>query len=202
VLQEQEFEPLGSNTVKRIDVRVIAATSRNLSEMVAAGSFRPDLYYRLAVLPLRVPALRERRDDIELLVEALSEDIARRSGMPLRTLGADAIALLQQQPWPGNIRELRNVLEQASMMSDELHLGARHFAGLLPQAASSEPIAETAAPPSTESILRPLSEQIREVERRAIAAALVQTGGNKVATAKLLRISRAALYEKLALYGL
>jgi len=204
VLQEQEFEPLGSNTVKRIDVRVIAATSRNLNEMVAAGTFRPDLYYRLAVLPLRVPALRERRDDIELLVEALSEDIARRSGMPLRTLAPDAIALLQQQPWPGNIRELRNVLEQASMMSDELHLGARHFAGLLPQAAASEPAAAAAASPlpSTESLLRPLSEQIREIERLAIAAALAQTGGNKVATAKLLRISRAALYEKLALYGL
>jgi transcriptional regulator with PAS, ATPase and Fis domain len=204
VLQEQEFEPLGSNTVRRIDVRVIAATSRNLSEMVAAGTFRPDLYYRLAVLPLRVPPLRERQGDLEALVEALGEDIARRSGMPLRTLAPEAIALLQQQPWPGNIRELRNVLEQASMMSDELHLSARHFAGLLPHAPplpAPEPVG-TAGSATPEQWLRPLSEQIREVERRAIAAALAQTGGNKVATARLLRISRAALYEKLALYGL
>jgi transcriptional regulator with PAS, ATPase and Fis domain len=203
VLQEQEFEPLGSNTVRRIDVRVIAATSRHLPEMVAAGTFRADLYYRLAVLPIRVPPLRERQGDMELLVEALSEDIARRSGMPLRTLGPDAIALLQQQPWPGNIRELRNVLEQASMMSDELHLSARHFSGLLPQAtALPMPSAVIEASPSPDAVLRPLPEQIRELERRAIAAALQHSGGNKVATAKLLRISRAALYEKLALYGL
>ena len=191
VLQEQEFEPLGSNTVRRIDVRVIAATSRNLPEMVSAGTFRADLYYRLAVLPIRVPPLRERQGDMELLVEALSEDIARRSGMPLRTLGADAIALLQQQAWPGNIRELRNVLEQASMMSDELHLSSRHFGGLLPQG-SSPPVAVAAeAPPSPESVLRPLPEQIRELERRAIAAALAaqrrQQGRHRQAAAHLAR---------------
>ena len=214
VLQEQEFEPLGSNKLRRVDVRVIAATSRDLTSMVAAGSFRADLYYRLAVLPIRLPSLRERREDIELLTEALGEDIARRSGMPLRTLAPDAIALLQQQPWPGNIRELRNLLEQASMMSDELMLGARHFQGMLPPGApgaSCAPgtpgAAQGAAPagaagPPADEVLRPLPQQIAELERRAIAAALVHTGGNKVATAKLLRISRAALYEKLALYGL
>jgi DNA-binding NtrC family response regulator len=151
---------------------------------------------------------------LRLLTEALGEDIARRSGMPLRTLAPDAIALLQQQPWPGNIRELRNVLEQASMMSDELMLGARHFQGMLPQAGAGGPggpgapgSAQGSAPagapaPSAEDVLRPLPQQIAELERRAIAAALAHTGGNKVATAKLLRISRAALYEKLALYGL
>ena len=209
VLQEQEFEPLGSNTVRRIDVRVIAATSRDLPTMVTQGEFRADLYYRLAVLPIRVPPLRERAADIEALVESLGEDIARRSGMPLRTLGADAIELLARQPWPGNIRELRNVLEQASMMSEALHLHAPHFAGLLPDGA-----ARTLPPTPPESpsqaleaadrsaVLRPLPEQIAELERRAIAAALVHSHGNKVATAKLLRISRAALYEKLALYGL
>jgi DNA-binding NtrC family response regulator len=195
-------------------VRVIAATSRDLGAMVAAGSFRADLYYRLAVLPIRLPSLRERREDIELLTEALGEDIARRSGMPLRTLAPDAIALLQQQPWPGNIRELRNLLEQASMMSDELMLGARHFQGMLPPGApgascapgtpgAAQGVAPAgAAGPTADEVLRPLPQQIAELERRAIAAALVHTGGNKVATAKLLRISRAALYEKLALYGL
>ncbi|MBN8506195.1 MAG: sigma 54-interacting transcriptional regulator [Burkholderiales bacterium] len=203
VLQEQEFEPLGSNKMRRVDVRVIAATSRELSSMVAAGTFRADLYYRLAVLPIRLPSLRERNEDIELLAEALGEDIARRSGMPLRTLAPDAVALLRQQPWPGNIRELRNLLEQASMMSDELHLGARHFQGLLPAGTPGGAAAQ--APQATapvEDVLRPLPQQIAELERRAIAAALQHTGGNKVATAKLLRISRAALYEKLALYGL
>jgi len=207
VLQEQEFEPLGSNKVHRIDVRVIAATSRDLSAMVAAGEFRADLYYRLAVLPIRVPPLRERRDDIEALVESLSEDIARRSSMPLRMLEPDAIELLSRQAWPGNIRELRNALEQASMMSDDLHLGARHFAGLLPDApavaaAPAKPSSTPDAAVAPADVLRPLSEQIADVERRAIAAALAHTQGNKVATAKLLRMSRAALYEKIALYGL
>lgn len=205
VLQEQEFEPLGSNQVRRVDVRIIAATSRDVVAMVAAGSFRADLYYRLAVLPIRVPALRERRDDIEVLVEALSEDIARRSGMPLRTLSPEAFALLAAQSWPGNIRELRNVLEQASMMSDELHLGMRHFQGLLPDVpVTLDPgfVADPVAAGPGEVSLRPLPEQIAQLERRAIAAALEHTQGNKVATAKLLRISRASLYEKLALYGL
>jgi DNA-binding NtrC family response regulator len=99
----------------------------------------------------------------------------------------------QQQPWPGNIRELRNVLEQASMMSDELMLTPGAAQGVAPAGAAG---------PTADEVLRPLPQQIAELERRAIAAALVHTGGNKVATAKLLRISRAALYEKLALYGL
>ncbi|WP_375140754.1 sigma-54 interaction domain-containing protein [Inhella proteolytica] len=210
VLQEQEFEPLGSNTVRRVDLRVIAATSRDLPSMVARNEFRADLYYRLAVLPIRVPPLRERREDLEALAEALGEDIARRSGMPQRTLEPDALALLAAQPWPGNIRELRNVLEQASLMSDALRLEARHFAGLLPggTAAAAAPgaPARISAPAvdatDPAAALRPLPEQIAELERRAIAAALAHTQGNKVATAKLLRISRAALYEKLALYGL
>jgi transcriptional regulator with PAS, ATPase and Fis domain len=206
VLQEQEFEPLGSNKVHRIDVRVIAATSRDLSAMVAAGEFRADLYYRLAVLPIRVPPLRERREDTEALAETLCEDIARRSGMPLRVLEPDAIELLSQQAWPGNIRELRNALEQASMMSDDLHLHAHHFSGLLPSAPTLPVAPKVEGGPPTlvapADALRPLSEQIAEVERRAIAAALAHTQGNKVATAKLLRMSRAALYEKIALYGL
>ena len=209
VLQEQEFEPLGSNTVRRIDVRVIAATSRDLPTMVAQGEFRADLYYRLAVLPIRVPPLRERGPDIEALVEALGEDIARRSGMPQRTLSSDAIDLLARQPWPGNIRELRNVLEQASMMSDALHLNASHLAGLVSTGGEARLPATPAETPAqalsaldSSAVLRPLPEQIAELERRAIAAALLHTQGNKVATAKLLRISRAALYEKLALYGL
>ncbi|MCX8006244.1 MAG: sigma 54-interacting transcriptional regulator, partial [Burkholderiaceae bacterium] len=102
-LQEQEVEPLGSNTVRRVDVRVIAATSRDLSRMVAEGRFREDLYYRLAVLPIRVPALRERRADLEVLVEALADDIARRSGAPHFELSRDALAVLHAHPWPGNI---------------------------------------------------------------------------------------------------
>src|SRR5204862_6557199 len=128
-LQEQEAEPLGSNQVQRGDVRIIAATSRDLPSMVASGSFRADLYYRLNVLPIRLPALRERLSDLEALVEALSDDISRRSGMPHKSLSSDALELLADYAWPGNIRELRNVLEQASLMTDDLQLTAAHLRG-------------------------------------------------------------------------
>ncbi|HEY1090913.1 MAG TPA: sigma 54-interacting transcriptional regulator [Burkholderiaceae bacterium] len=201
VLQEQEFEPLGSNKVRRVDVRVIAATSRDLSAMMARNEFRSDLFYRLNVVPIRLPLLRERPGDIEALADALAEDIARRSGMPPRTLGPDALELLARQPWPGNIRELRNTLEQASMMTDELHLRAEHFAGLLPELPELPPAAPH--PMGAESAsMRPLPEQIAALERDAIAAALAHTQGNKLAAAKLLQISRAALYDKLAIYAL
>jgi transcriptional regulator with PAS, ATPase and Fis domain len=202
VLQEQEVEPLGSNTVLRVDVRVIAATSRDLAAMVAAGQFRADLYYRLNVLPIRVPALRERLDDIEALAEALGEDIARRSGMPQKLLSPDAIEWLMQQPWPGNIRELRNTLEQVSLMSDDMQLTAAHFQGgaALPARAEAPPppAPVAAANVATSQAVAPLPELIEALERDAITRALKATGGNRMAAARLLQISRASLYERLA----
>jgi DNA-binding NtrC family response regulator len=204
-LQEQEVEPLGSNQVLKVDVRVIAATSRDLAAMVAEGRFRADLYYRLHVLPIRLPALRERPGDLEALAESLLDDIARRSGLAHRHLSAEALELLSQQAWPGNIRELRNVLEQATLMTDDLLLEPRHFGlaavtageGAPPVAtpAAFEPRPAAAGPP------RPLPEQIAALERRAISEALAATAGNKLAAAKLLGIARATLYEKLAAYG-
>jgi transcriptional regulator with PAS, ATPase and Fis domain len=207
VLQEQEVEPLGSNTVHRVDVRIIAATSRELPAMVAAGTFRADLYYRLNVLPIHLPALRERMADLEALVESLAEDIARRSGLPHKGLSPDALELLAQQAWPGNIRELRNVLEQATLMTDDLVLDASHFQSLVagepraPQAAG-RPSASTrpaASEPAASVAIKPLPQAIAELEARAIREALAATGGNKLAASRLLGISRATLYEKLAL---
>jgi transcriptional regulator with PAS, ATPase and Fis domain len=195
VLQEQELEPLGSNQVQRIDVRVIAATSRDLPVMVEAGSFRSDLYYRLNVLPIQVPALRERLDDLEALVEALAEDIARRSGLAHKSLNADALDLLAHQPWPGNIRELRNVLEQAMLMTDELLLGPAHFQRLLPVTTVPAP----RALPDTSG--RTLAQAVAELEARLIRQALERTQGNKLAAARQLGISRATLYQKLPLLG-
>jgi len=182
------------------------------------------------VLPIRLPPLRERLEDLEALVEALADDIARRSGMPHKSLAPEALDLLAAQPWPGNIRELRNVLEQATLMTDELHLAAQHFAAALPLAvraaagaASPGPGARASPAPSVQpatpagrgaaaapadaahaslaatptALLRPLAEQVNEVEDAAIAAALAATGGNRVAAARLLCMSRAALYAKL-----
>ncbi|OWQ86929.1 sigma-54-dependent Fis family transcriptional regulator [Roseateles aquatilis] len=142
VLQEQELEPLGSNEVVKVDVRVIAATSRDLAAMVARGEFRADLFYRLHVLPIRLPSLRERAEDIEALVDVLLEDIARRGGLAPKTLDPGALRALAAQRWPGNVRELRNALEQAFLMSDEEQLAPEHF-GLteppLPQAPPTLP---------------------------------------------------------------
>jgi transcriptional regulator with PAS, ATPase and Fis domain len=205
VLQEQELEPLGSNQVRRIDVRVIAATSRDLAAMVAAGSFRADLYYRLNVLPIRLPPLRERLGDLEALVEALAEDIARRTGLPHKSLSPDALDLLARHDWPGNIRELRNVLEQATLMTDDAVLGARHFAALaaavgpvppapVPQAAGEGPGAGT-EPEAAD--FKPLPQAVAELEAHAIRQALRRCAGNKLAAARLLGISRATLYQKL-----
>jgi transcriptional regulator with PAS, ATPase and Fis domain len=219
-LQEQEVEPLGSNQVVKVDVRVIAATSRDLGTMVAQGLFRADLYYRLNVLPIRLPALRERLADIEALAEALLDDIARRGGLPHKSLSSDALDRLARHDWPGNIRELRNVLEQAALMTDELRLDAPHLDGALrrmpgsdaargtlpalppalpvpaPSAVSGPALAE---PRAAGGVIKPLPQAVAELEGRAIREALAATGGNKLAAARLLGIARATLYEKLPL---
>jgi len=184
---------------------VIAATSRDLSAMVAQGVFRADLYYRLHVLPIRLPRLADRLPDLEPLADALLDDIARRSGLPHKALASDAMELLARHSWPGNIRELRNVLEQAALMTDDLVLGARHLAlDAVPASAPAEvaePAVPLAAAPAATSAAnaarKPLPQAIAELEMRAIREALTATGGNKLAAAKLLGISRATLYDKL-----
>ena len=200
-LQEGEFEPLGSNRLMRFEAKVIAATSRDLGQLVREGRFREDLYYRLNVLPVRVPPLRERRADIAALVEALGEDIAQRSGLPQPEYTADALDLLAAQRWRGNVRELRNVLEQASLLGDSSRIDGARIARVLRETGIEQleaplPVAPAAA--EAGDPLRPLAEQVAALERRAIAAALQVCGGNKVAAAKMLGISRATLYERLA----
>ncbi len=203
VLQEQELEPLGSNQVLRVDVRVIAATSRDLAAMVADGAFRADLYYRLNVLPIKLPPLRERISDLEALADVLMEDIARRSGLPLRSLAGDALEVLARQSWPGNIRELRNTLEQAALMTDDLVLHASHFGPADAADQPAKPPPPAALPPASvipSDPLLPLADQLAATERRAIAAAMQRTCGNRVAAARLLGMPRSVLYQRLARY--
>jgi transcriptional regulator with PAS, ATPase and Fis domain len=202
-LQEGEIEALGSNKVIAFDARVIAATSRDLQALVREGKFREDLFYRLNVLPIRVPALRERRGDIQALVEVLAEDMALRSGSAPPELDIEAMALLSAQAWRGNIRELRNVLEQAAMRTDSNRIGVAELEAVLREsgieqiAPPATPAAAAVLPQRRATDLRPLSEQVAEVERQAIEAAMAHTRGNKFAAAKLLGISRAKLYERL-----
>src|SRR5690606_25017998 len=115
VLQEKEFEAVGSNEVRRSDIRLIAATSLDLEQAMAAGTFRADLYYRLNVLPIRLPPLRERLDDLPALCETILDEIPGH-----HELDGEALALLASHAWPGNVRELRNVLERTALLSDEL----------------------------------------------------------------------------------
>ena len=208
-LQEGEIEPLGSNRLVPFNARVVAATSRDLMAMVQNGQFREDLFYRLHVLPLRVPPLRARRSDIPALVEMLAEDLALRNGSAPPELLPDALALLVAQPWRGNIRELRNVLEQAVLRSDSQAINAAQIERVLREA-GLEPSAPTAQAwlndgsivrpdeaASEAALLRPLAEQVAALEKRAIAAALKAHGGNKQAVARQLGISRATLYARL-----
>ncbi|MDP3366246.1 MAG: sigma 54-interacting transcriptional regulator, partial [Pseudomonas sp.] len=199
VLQEQEVEPLGSNQVKALNVRVIAATHIDLEAKVAAGQFRDDLYYRLNVLALRVPPLRERANDIPALIEHLLDDLANRSGLAPMELTDDALALLCAQPWKGNVRELRNLLERAQLAADG-RLDGEVLRGLL-----VDPVAPSApmpAAPVMMSTAQTLAEQLTQAERQALQAALAATDGNRQLAAERLGISRAGLYAKLAQHGL
>lgn len=190
-LQEGEIEPLGSNKVAQVDVRVIAATSRNLETMMEEGRFRSDLYYRLNVLEITIPPLRERLPDLGVLCEAILEDIA--AGLELRAEITDAaVSALSSYDWPGNVRELRNVLERGLTMGEETGLlDADAIFKVLPRKSGRlQPVG--AAQPA-----RPLAQVLAEAELQAIEAALVASRGNRSRAAWILGISRSALYEKL-----
>ena len=194
VLQEGEFEALGSNRLVPVDVRIVAATSRDLEAEIDAGRFRTDLYYRLNVVTLSMPPLRERLADLPLLCEHMLEAQCHELGLPLREISPEALQSLYRHVWPGNIRELQNVLERALMMSDGEVLTAADIDAVLPSA--------RAAPTAAEPVGLGLAGAIAEAERAAIRKALTACGGNKARAAAELGISRTSLYEKIALLGL
>jgi len=192
-LQEREFEPVGSNRLVSVDVRIVAATSRDLEKMVADGLFRTDLYYRLNVIMLKTPPLRERPEDMALLADYLIDQICRQQGMPPHGIGTSALNRLLQHDWPGNVRELANVLERALLMSD----------GEMMEAADLDLVMPAPKAPCLSSIAGAggIAEVVARAERQAILAALRSCNGNKAQAARLLGISRAALYEKIATLG-
>ncbi|MDR0576219.1 MAG: sigma 54-interacting transcriptional regulator [Candidatus Accumulibacter sp.] len=198
VLQEQEFEPVGSDQVKSVNVRVIAATSADLQKRVARGTFRADLYYRLNVLPIRVPPLRERTADMGALCEYVLEQIGQRTGMTHLDLSPDAIDRLCQYRWPGNIRELRNVLEKAVMLSDKNWLSAEDLEGVLPVEAGGWRSGGASAAGGVSSYAR----AVEEFEREFLSNALSVARGKVDEAARILGLARATLYRKLKTYGL
>jgi two-component system response regulator AtoC len=194
VLQEEEVRPLGESKSRRVDVRVIAATARDLEAEVSAGRFREDLFYRLNVMRVHVPALRERRQDVPLLVDHFLEHFRRALGRPVRAVADDALARLVAHPWPGNVRELENVIERAVILAR----GDRVTLQELPtNVVHPDPGAE-AAPAGDLSLRR--ARRAAEIE--AIRAALRATGGNRTHAARVLEISHRALLYKLKEYGI
>ena len=195
VLQESEVRPVGATRSQKVDVRVIAATHRDLGEDVSDGRFREDLYYRLNVLPLHVPPVRERPTDIPLLVDHVLASIAERMGITRTTLQPDALRILVSYPWPGNVRELENVLERAIVLSDGDVLRPDDLPSQLNHA--RDPVQTVLG--SGELSIKKASAFI---ERELIKRALEQTGGNRTRASKLLELSHRALLYKIKDYGL
>jgi DNA-binding NtrC family response regulator len=182
VVQEQEFERVGGTTAVRVDVRIVATTNRDLAAEVAAGRFRSDLYYRLNVVTIRTPPLRERRDDIPRLVRRFLQQAAARHELPTPSIAADAMETILAHDWPGNVRQLANALERAVILAGGREI-LRADLELHPGAVRSEGDADVL--------------DLDELERRAIARALAATGGNRVRAARLLGISDRTLRKKL-----
>jgi DNA-binding NtrC family response regulator len=191
VLQEREIEPLGSERTEKIDVRVIAATNRNLRQMVADGKFQEDLFYRLNVIPIEIPPLRERRDDIPALVEHFIRKHAQRTGRRVDKIDEGVLSGLQQYDWPGNVRELENTIERAVVLSSGPVIAARAVSVLG---------ATTQQPTGLPSLK--LRQNIEWVERETIRRALENAGGVKKDAAELMGISQRALSYYLAKYRL
>jgi transcriptional regulator with PAS, ATPase and Fis domain len=200
VLQDKEFEPLGSNRIVRADVRIIAATSADLPALVASGRFRADLFYRLNVLTIHAPPLRERLGDIEALAYATLEDLAgetptgRGGRVGHYVLHDDALRLLTSYAWPGNVRELRNTLERALMLSDSEQIDARALSSFI-DAGRVPASQETGA-------ISSYADAMNDFERRFLSDALRATNGRVADAAERIGIGRATLYKKIAALGI
>jgi two-component system nitrogen regulation response regulator NtrX len=198
VLVEQRFRRVGGETDVQVDVRVVSSTSRDLAAEIAAGRLREDLFHRLNVVPLRVPGLTERREDIPLLIDYYIERLSSASGLPRRTLGADAYATLQVQPWPGNVRQLRNVVERILILAGGTH-AQPITADMLPSEASSGP--PTGGLGAERIIALPLREARELFEREYLEAQIMRFGGNISRTAAFIGMERSALHRKLKSLG-
>jgi two-component system response regulator HydG len=205
VLQERSVQPVGGGAARPIDVRVIAATNRDLRDEVTAGRFREDLYYRLAVFPVHLPALRERESDIFLLASFFVERYAKRNRKTLHGFSPEAQRALERYRWPGNVRELENVIERAIILEDEPRI---RLTSLPPEVAAALSTNGSqvdglhthgvgAMTPAREAII-PLEEE----ERRIIRRALELTNWNIQEASRRLQIGRATIYRKIERYGL
>ena len=201
VLQEQTFERVGGATRVEVDVRVIASTNRDLTEEMQAGRFRQDLFYRLNVVPIRMPSLRERREDIPLLLDHFMRRSAEISGLPPRSIGPDALAWLQAYDWPGNVRQLRNVVDWLLIMAPG-EPGEPIRADMLPPDIGSIAPSPLRGNDGLEMMSLPLREAREVFERRYLDAQVSRFGGNISKTAAFIGMERSALHRKLRALGI
>ena len=182
VLQEREFEPLGSERTIKVDVRILAATNRDLSELTRNGDFQEDLYYRLNVIPVSVPPLRERREDILLLAETFLERFSTKLRKPFRDFSPETMEILMGYDWPGNVRELENAVERAVALGSGPSVGSEHFGDLKRGPSPGPPL------PTLD-----LHENLGRITRQTILRSLEKVNGRKKDAAALLGISQRAL---------
>jgi two-component system, NtrC family, nitrogen regulation response regulator NtrX len=191
-LEEQRFEPVGAHESIRVDVRIVAATNKNLDDEIARGNFREDLFYRLNVIPFYVPPLRERVEDIPLLADHFLREFATTYGRKPKELTAEAYRLLQDYPWPGNVRELKNLMERIVILNPQVRIDARHI-----------PL-----PVSRKNLERPVErfgslQEVREAaERDYILRKLDEAQGNITRAAELVGLERSNLYRKMKSLGI
>ena len=187
VLQEHTYEPLGDTRTRRADVRVVCATNADLTEMLRKGTFREDLFYRINLITVTLPPLRERRDDIPLLVDHLLRKVSAAAGREVPRVTEEAMELLQQQPWPGNIRQLANIVERTLLVTpgDTLNAGNFQAQGLSP-----------------EKIRADNPGRLKSREKTEIENALTESGGNLTRAAALLGVTRQPLSRRMAKYGI
>jgi two-component system response regulator AtoC len=194
VLQEEEVKRVGDTQSIKIDIRVMAATTKNLAKEVEAGRFRDDLYYRINVLQIAVPPLRERLEDIPLLMRHFIEKTGKRLGLEIDALNPAAARVLQRYSWPGNIRELENVIERAIVMANGQTIELEDLPPYVQQAPTSDILADDAN--------LSIKQASRRLEKTLIRRALERTGGNRTQAARVLEISHPALLYKIKAYGL
>jgi transcriptional regulator with PAS, ATPase and Fis domain len=195
VLQEREFERVGGTKTIKLDVRVITATNKELEELASTGQFRCDLYYRLNIVSLTIPPLRERKDDIPLLCEMLLRKINHKLECFVDTISPECMARLTAYHWPGNVRELENVLERAVNIMDEgVCILVEHLPSSILTPKTNDAVEQTNRDD--------LTEARQDAEKNAIMKALATTGGNKSKAALLLHVNRSVFYEKLRRYNI
>ncbi|MBW2043191.1 MAG: sigma-54-dependent Fis family transcriptional regulator [Deltaproteobacteria bacterium] len=196
VIQEREIQRVGGEETLSVDVRILAATNRNLEEEVKEGKFREDLFYRLNVVTLRIPPLHERQDDIPLLAQHFLEKYAKKNNKQVKGFSPLAMDMLLKYAWPGNVRELENVIERAVILLPDEHITEKELPTTVTESYAEEK--DWVSPPSQVAANRPLEE----IEKEAILATLEDSGGNKSETARRLGINRKTLHKKLKDYGL